>query len=42
LLKLDVDMMIMSHPFMPAGKNILKGQEINEMIETSIEVAEKL
>jgi len=42
LLKLDVDMMIMSHPFMPAEKNILKGQEINKMIKASIEVAEKL
>jgi len=42
LLKLDIDMMIMSHPFMPAEKNILKGQEIIEIIETSIEVAEKI
>jgi glyoxylase-like metal-dependent hydrolase (beta-lactamase superfamily II) len=32
--------MIMSHPFMPAGKNILHGHEIAEMIEASIRVAE--
>ena len=34
--------MIMSHPFMPAGKNSLKGKEIAEMIEASIKVAESL
>ena len=36
------NMMIMSHPFMPAGKDILNGQEIAEMIEASIKVAESL
>lgn len=34
--------MIMSHPFMPAGKDILKGREVAEMIEASIKVAESL
>ena len=42
LLDLDVDHMIMSHPFQPAGKNILEGSEIREMIKASIEIAEKL
>ena len=42
LLGLDVETMIMSHPFDPAGKNILKGSEIEDMIKSSIEIAEKL
>ena len=42
LLDVDVDMMIMSHPFMPPGKNILEGLEIPEMIKASIEIAEQL
>jgi glyoxylase-like metal-dependent hydrolase (beta-lactamase superfamily II) len=42
LLEIEADMMIMSHPFMPAGKNILKGREIKEMIEASIKIAENL
>ena len=42
LLYVDVDMMIMSHPFMPARKNILKGKEIREMIEASIKIAEQM
>ena len=42
LLFVDVDMMIMSHPFMPAGKNILEGREIREMIEASIKIAEQM
>lgn len=41
LLDLDVETMIMSHPFEPAGKNILRGKEVNEMINASIEIAEK-
>jgi len=40
LRRVKADTMIMSHPFMPAGKNILNGQEITEMIEASIKVAE--
>ena len=42
LLELDVDLMLMSHPFKPPGKNILKGDEIREMIQASIGIAEKL
>jgi glyoxylase-like metal-dependent hydrolase (beta-lactamase superfamily II) len=42
LQEVDADMMIMSHPFKPAGKNILVGHEIQDMIEASIEIAEKL
>lgn len=42
LLELDVEHMIMSHPFKPAGKNILNGSEVNEMIKASIEIAENL
>ena len=42
LLELDVDLMLMSHPFKPAGKNILKGDEIGEMLRASIGIAEKL
>ena len=42
LLDLDVDHMIMSHPFQPAGKNILEGSEISEMLNASIEIAENL
>lgn len=42
LLDLDVETMIMSHPFDPAGKNILKSPEIEEMIKASIEIAEKI
>lgn len=42
LLDVEADIMIMSHPFMPAGKNILKGDEIQEMIKASINIAEKL
>ena len=42
LLKLDVDLMIMSHPFKPAGKSILRGNEVGEMIRASIGIAERL
>jgi len=42
LLELDVQLMIMSHPFAPAGKDILRGDEVRQMIDTSIEIAENL
>lgn len=42
LREVDTDIMIMSHPFKPAGKNILVGYEIKDMIKASIEIAEKL
>jgi glyoxylase-like metal-dependent hydrolase (beta-lactamase superfamily II) len=31
---------VMSHPFAPAGKNVLAGDEVAEMIEASIKIAE--
>lgn len=39
LLELDVDVMVMSHPFRPMGRCVLRGAEPREMIETSIEIA---
>jgi glyoxylase-like metal-dependent hydrolase (beta-lactamase superfamily II) len=42
LRETEADTMMMSHPFMPAGKDILNGSEIPEMIEASIRVAESL
>ena len=42
LLELDVELMVMSHPFDPPGKDILRGDEVRQMIEDSIEIAEKL
>jgi glyoxylase-like metal-dependent hydrolase (beta-lactamase superfamily II) len=42
LLDLSVDIMIMSHPFNPPGKNILYGNETTDMIKASIRIAEKL
>ena len=42
LLTLKAETMIMAHPFEPAGKNILRGIEIRDMIKASIEIAENL
>jgi len=42
LLELDVELMIMSHPFAPPGKDILRGDEAKQMIEASIEIAVNL
>ncbi len=42
LLSLRIDTMIMSHPFEPAGKNVLKGSEAKKMIEASIRIAENM
>ena len=42
LLELDVETMIMSHPFGPPGKDVLRGDEVRQMIEASIEIAENL
>jgi glyoxylase-like metal-dependent hydrolase (beta-lactamase superfamily II) len=42
LLDLDLEVMVMSHPFRPLGKSILRGNEIKEMIRASIGIAEKL
>jgi hypothetical protein len=42
LLGLDVETMIMSHPFDPMGKDILRGDEPRQMIEASIEIAQNI
>ena len=42
LLELDVELMIMSHPFAPLGKDVLRGDEVRQMIEASIEIAVNL
>jgi len=42
LLELDVELMIMSHPFDPPGKDILRGDEARQMIEASMEIAVSL
>ena len=42
LLGFDVELMIMSHPFAPPGKDILRGDEVKQMIEASIEIAVNL
>jgi glyoxylase-like metal-dependent hydrolase (beta-lactamase superfamily II) len=39
LLELNTDLMIMSHPFAPLSKDILRGKEIKKMIESSLEIA---
>ena len=42
LLKLDVELMIMSHPFGPPRKDILRGDEVKRFIEASLEIAVNL
>jgi glyoxylase-like metal-dependent hydrolase (beta-lactamase superfamily II) len=42
LLKMDVETMIMSHPFEPPGKNVLVGYEVKDFINSSIEIAKNL
>ena len=42
LLGLEVETMIMSHPFDPMGKDILRGDEPRQMIEASIEIAQNI
>jgi glyoxylase-like metal-dependent hydrolase (beta-lactamase superfamily II) len=42
LLELDVGLMVMSHPFAPLGKDILRGDEVKQMIEVSVEIAMNL
>jgi len=42
LLDLEVQVMIMSHPFKPMGKTILTEDEPQRMIRASISIAEKL
>jgi glyoxylase-like metal-dependent hydrolase (beta-lactamase superfamily II) len=40
LLTLDIQQLIMSHPFQPLGKNVLQGAECYNMIQASIHIAE--
>jgi len=42
LLDLDIEIMVMSHPFQPLGKSILTGEEPKKMIKESIKIAEEL
>jgi glyoxylase-like metal-dependent hydrolase (beta-lactamase superfamily II) len=42
LLGIEVRMMVMSHPFQPAGRSTLVGGDVREMIMASIEVARQL
>jgi glyoxylase-like metal-dependent hydrolase (beta-lactamase superfamily II) len=42
LLELDVALMIMSHPFAPPVKDILRGDEAKNMIESSLKIAMNL
>ena len=42
LLELNIKVLIMSHPFKPSGKSILTKNEPKEMIQASIDIAEKL
>jgi hydroxyacylglutathione hydrolase len=40
LLTLDIQLLIMSHPFQPVGRNVLQGTECYDMIKASIRIAE--
>jgi glyoxylase-like metal-dependent hydrolase (beta-lactamase superfamily II) len=42
LLELDIEVMCMSHPFQPAGKAVLNGEEADRMIRESMAIANKL
>ena len=42
LLTLDIQQLIMSHPFQPLGKNVLQGTECYDMIHASTRIAESL
>ena len=42
ILALSPETVVMSHPFEPAGKNVLRGGEISEMIDASIKIAENV
>jgi glyoxylase-like metal-dependent hydrolase (beta-lactamase superfamily II) len=42
VLALSPATVVMSHPFAPAGKNVLRGKEISEMIDASIKIAESV
>ena len=42
LSQLSIDVMAMAHPFQPAGKTVLNGEEAQKMISDSIAIAEQL
>ena len=42
LMELDVKLMVMSHPFGPLGKDILRDNEIKQMLEASLNIAVSL
>ena len=42
LSDLEIHVLVMSHPFEPLGKSVLRESETKEMIQRSIEIAEKL
>ena len=42
LLDFEVEVMIMSHPFLPIGKSVLTGDEPEKMIRASMSITEKL
>lgn len=42
LLQLDIEILVMSHPFKPLGRNILFGNDTKEMLRVSIDIAENM
>ena len=42
LLGLEVNLLVMGHPFKPLGKAVLSGDESQRMMEASISIAEKM
>lgn len=42
LLTLDIEQLIMSHPFQPLGKNVLQGAQCYDMIQASIQIAQSI
>ena len=42
LLKLEISLLVMGHPFKPLGKTVLTGDEPKRMIDASIDIAEKM
>jgi len=42
LLRLEVGLLIMGHPFKPLGKAVLTGDEPRRMMEASLSIAEKM
>lgn len=42
LSKLEINLLVMGHPFMPLGKAVLTGEDPHKMLESSISIAEKM